>query len=289
MFELPYTLKQKCQQILGTKIQSVKYVGGGSINQARLLETKTGQYFLKMNSNSDAMEMFETEAKGLDLLSNSKTFKIPRVIALGKDESTAYLLLEFVETGYRKAGFWKSFGHQLAALHQHSAKQFGLDHHNFIGSLPQTNNYCETWSAFYANERLSPQIKLAQNQNRIQTSDIQSFDNLIKKLPNIFPNEPPALIHGDLWSGNFMVSSSSTPVLIDPSVSFSHREMDLAMSKLFGGFEFQFYQSYREAYPTEPGLNERIEIYQLYYLMVHVNLFGGGYINSVRSILNSFR
>lgn len=287
-FDLPEKITHQCEAALDRKILSVEYVGGGDINQARRLKTSKGDFFLKMNSGNKAKTMFEVEQKGLELLAAAKIIRIPSVIAVLFDGKNAGLLMEHIETGYRADGFWKKFGTALAELHRQSAEQYGLDHDNFIGSLPQSNNHHETWSAFYIHERLLPQIEMAVTDGQMTTQDRKSFDSLFKKLPTICPEEKPSLTHGDLWSGNFLVGSESEPVLIDPAVSYAHREMDLAMSRLFGGFDRSFYRAYEEAWPLVSGFEKRLPIYQLYYLMVHVNLFGGGYVRSVRNILKEF-
>ncbi|MEZ4960367.1 MAG: fructosamine kinase family protein [Saprospiraceae bacterium] len=287
-FDLPPTILQQCSLILDSDILSVHEVSGGDINQARLLVTGRGRFFLKMNTGKDAAAMFEAEAKGLDMLRKTKTLPIPATLAAGNTEAGAFLLMEFIETGHRAAGFWETFGEGLAHLHRTTASQFGLDHSNFIGSLRQSNQGHGTWPAFYAQERLQPQLELAVRSNRLPASEALRFEKLYQKLPGLCPDEPPALTHGDLWSGNFLVSNRHQPVLIDPAVSYAHREMDLAMSRLFGGFDRPFYRSYEETWPLEPGFEQRLPVYQLYYLMVHVNLFGGGYAGSVRSVLDRF-
>jgi fructosamine-3-kinase len=287
-YELPPTIRQQCREILDAEILSSKFIGGGDISQARLLETTRGKIFLKMNNDPEAGRMFATEAKGLQLLAKGGELCIPKVIGLGQNGEHAVLLLEYVEPGYRPAGFWEKFGAALAALHRSSAPEFGLDHDNFIGSLPQSNARHGTWPAFFISERLQPQVTLALHENQLTSGDAQNFERLYKKLPEICPEEPPAIIHGDLWSGNFMCNADGHPVLFDPAVSYSHREMDLAMSRLFGGFGRQFYRSYEDAWPLAPGFEQRLPVYQLYYLLVHVNLFGGGYGSSVRSILQQF-
>jgi fructosamine-3-kinase len=287
-FDLPPVILQKCNKILDAEIRSVRHIGGGDINQARLLETSKGKFFLKINSGVQAGHMFETEAKGLQLLAEAAAIRTPAVIGFEQVPDGAFLLLEFIETGYRKESFWEDFGAALAALHRHTAGQFGLDHDNFIGSLPQSNRRHEQWPDFYIQERLQPQLDLAEQSGRLQIPDFQNFEKLFQKIPALCPKEPPALVHGDLWSGNFMVDAESRPVLVDPSVAYSHREMDLAMSRLFGGFDRSFYRSYEATFPIAPGFEERLPLYQLYYLLVHVNLFGGGYIGSVRSVLRQF-
>lgn len=288
MDSLPDAIRNKCQKLFGTFILSSKPISGGDINHAQLLETNKGNFFLKFNSKPGSLEMFEKEAKGLSLLDEPAIFRIPKVLHISQTAETAFLILEYIKSGVKKRDFWEIFGRRLAQLHQTTQEHFGLDHANYIGSLVQQNHPHPSWSAFFIKERLLPQIKLARNQNRLKATDLSSFEKLFKKIPNICPNEPSALIHGDLWSGNFLIDSNGQPVLIDPAVSFAHREMDLAMTKLFGGFDSAFYSSYKAAYPLTSGFSQRMEVYQLYYLLVHVNLFGGGYVNSVRSILKKF-
>ncbi|MEO1261931.1 MAG: fructosamine kinase family protein [Bacteroidota bacterium] len=287
-YDLPPALHQRCQQILGTTIHKVEFVGGGDINQARLLKAAKGHFFIKINKADFALEMFEKEAKGLALLKKSQAIRTPEVIAFDQTENESFLLLEYLEKGYRSEGFWEEFGQSLAALHRTTSNQFGLDHSNYIGSLSQPNGHHDTFIDFYINERLQPQLDLARNSKELTVRDEKHFKNLYKKLPELLPDEPPALIHGDLWSGNFLVGAEGGPVLIDPSVAFSHRELDLGMSRLFGGFDRTFYRAYEAAYPLAPGFEKRLPIWQLYYLLVHVNLFGGGYVGSVRRIVEKF-
>lgn len=278
------------QNILGLQVLRHQPIGGGDINHAMQLYCADGQVlFLKYNPHPQAAAMLHTEALGLRLLQAAQCIKIPEILDQGQSEGgIAYLLLEFVERGRPNPQFWEIFGHALAQLHHHSQSQFGLDHANFIGSLPQQNNGHASWASFYAEERLQPQMRLARDQGRLNEKAVQQLDLLCKKLPELCPIEAPALIHGDLWSGNFLVSADQQPVLIDPAVAYAHREMDLAMSRLFGGFDARFYQAYQETWALEPGFEDRIELYQLYYLLVHVNLFGGGYIGSVEEILKRF-
>ncbi|MBI5915881.1 MAG: fructosamine kinase family protein [Bacteroidetes bacterium] len=283
--QVPAEILLRCRDILGTDIRSVQPVSGGDINQAFRLEAPTGSFFLKTNTGPQAGRMFGTEAAGLGLLASAGALRTPAVLGFGETPQGAFLLLEFIETGFRPPVFWEKFGTGLAHLHRSSAEKFGLGHDNFIGSLPQSNSQHDTWASFYIHERLLPQLDLAKQSNRLQSADFQDFEILFKKLPDLCPAEPPALTHGDLWSGNFLCSTAGQPVLIDPAVSYAHREMDLAMSRLFGGFERPFYRSYEAAWPLAPGFEQRLPVYQLYYLLVHVNLFGGGYVGSVRSAL----
>ncbi len=280
----PDIILQNCGKILGSDIQSSASVSGGDISQAWKLQAEGSTYFLKYNDSSWAEKMFETEAKGLQLLASTNTIKIPSVIG----QESNFLLLEFINDGFRSIEFWESFGVALANLHRNTNSKFGLDHSNYIGSLTQQNGNHDNFIDFYMNERLQPKLQLAIDSNRLTKTDDKAFQVLYKKLPEICPDEPPALIHGDLWSGNFLADEEGKPVLIDPSVAYSHRELDLAMSRLFGGFDRTFYRAYEEAYPLAPGFEKRLPIYQLYYLLVHVNLFGGGYVGSVRRILKEY-
>ncbi|PCI97125.1 MAG: hypothetical protein COB15_08560 [Flavobacteriales bacterium] len=269
-------------------ILKVASVSGGSINDAYCLTTNQGMYFIKTNQANRYPFMFDKEATGLDLLRNTDAIRIPKVVLSNKFEDTSFLILELIENSTPLPDFWSLFGKQLAQLHQNTNTSFGLEESNYIGSLPQQNNLHNNWIDFFIHERLKPQIKLARDNGKIDLSTITKFERLYTKLDEIFPEEPPALLHGDLWSGNFMVDEKGGPVIIDPAVYFGHREMDIAMTKLFGGFNQQLYQSYNEHFPLEKGWEQRVDICNLYPLMVHVNLFGGGYLEQVKSILNKF-
>ncbi|MFN7115789.1 MAG: fructosamine kinase family protein [Saprospiraceae bacterium] len=287
---LPQSIQRKCEALLNTPIQAAFRVSGGDINEARRLETSNGRFFLKMNHSAQAHDMFAAEAKGLNLLAKTRTLRIPQVIGYSqpKDGDTGFLLLEYIESSHRRPDFWQRLGEGLAALHRTKNVTFGLDSDNFIGSLPQYNNIYHNSSDFYIHQRLVPQVELAIESNKLNTNDLNLFEKLYQKLIDIIPQESPALIHGDLWNGNFLADENGAPVLIDPAVCFASREMDLAMSLLFGGFDETFYQAYSYAYPLLPGWQERMDLYQLYYLLVHVNLFGGGYAQSVRQVLRKF-
>lgn len=266
------------------EISSTQSVGGGSINQAYKLLTNHGYFFVKVNSSTRYPGMFEAEEKGLRILRNSNTLYIPKVILSGNRGENAYLILEFVEGHAQMDRFWQEFGSLLAKLHRKQANTFGLDHDNYIGSLLQSNRINENWTDFFIKERLQPQIQMA----RLDSTIISQFENLFRQLDSIFPEEPPSLLHGDLWSGNYMIGPKGEPCIMDPAVYYGHREMDIAMSRLFGGFPSEFYAAYNEVWPMEGGWEDRLDICNLYPLMVHVNLFGGSYLSQVQSILMRF-
>ncbi len=263
-------------------------LSGGSINDAYQLETNTGNYFLKYNLASAYPGMFEQEAMGLKILQEAREIRIPEVIGSGECGNDSFLLLEYLNSGGKRSDFWTVFGRKLASLHRHSADLFGLDHDNYIGSLKQYNGQHQSWTDFFREERLMVQIELAGKSGFVSSKMRQAFENLFRRLDEIFPNEPPSLIHGDLWSGNYMVDEKGEACIIDPAVHYGHREMDIGMSRLFGVFGTEFYEAYNEAWPMAPGWIERVEICNLYPLMVHVNLFGAGYLGSVESILKRF-
>lgn len=283
-------LEGRISSFLGKEISihKVNSISGGSINNAYCLTTNHEKFFVKTNLANRYPNMFEKEAKGLELLQNSNAIRIPKVILFDEFEETSFLILEYIESAEPQSSLWQSFGKRLAALHQNTGSTFGLDHSNYIGSLHQKNNVHDNWTDFFINERLQVQIKIARDNNEIDSATISKFENLYNRLDEIFPQEKPSLLHGDLWSGNFMEDEKGNPVIMDPAVYYGHREMDIAMTKLFGGFNTQFYDAYNEHYPLEKGWQQRIDICNLYPLMVHVNLFSGGYLGQVKSILSQF-
>lgn len=266
------------------KLIEAKPLSGGDINQVFLLKCSEGVFVVKLNDASKFPEMFAAEAKGLQLLSDSSNFKIPTIIGEGEIDKTSYLLMEYISSGQPDAHFWEVFAENLAILHKTTQNQFGLDHNNYIGSLPQKNEYRESASEFYITQRLEPQFKMA-SENGFQFNNLDKF---FSNIPEEIPKEAPSLVHGDLWGGNYMVSEKGEPVLIDPAVAFTSREMDLAMMKLFGGFPNEAFYTYNSTFPLQSGWKERTSFWQLYYLLVHLNLFGQGYLNQVQTIVAKY-
>ncbi|SMD36414.1 Fructosamine-3-kinase [Reichenbachiella faecimaris] len=266
-----------------TDANTIKPIGGGCIHQAGVFQHNHQNYFIKWNSN--ASEMFEAETKGLVLLKNTNSIDVPEVIGQGAVGNIDYLCLEYIESRQTSPDFWESFGQGLAELHKHTANSFGLGHDNFIGSLRQINKKHLDWTDFFINERLIPQLKMARDKGFIDDQVNAKFDLLFKKLPHLIPNERPSLLHGDLWSGNFLVGDQGQPVIFDPAAYYGHREAEIAFTGLFGGFDDRFYENYETAYPLQPGYKERVGIFNLYPLLVHVNLFGLAYLSQVKQIL----
>jgi len=270
------------------KIHSCSPLGGGSINQVYKINTGSGIFCLKFNQASRFPQMFETEARGLSLLRNAKEIRIPRVITVQTLERYSYILLEYIEAAPKQSCFMQNLGRSLAKLHGNRADLFGLDHDNYMGALPQSNAEHQTWISFFIEERIEIQVKLARDAGLLSSENQQSFQRLYKRLETFFPYEKPSLVHGDLWNGNVIVSETGNACLIDPAVYFGHREIDIAMTTLFGGFGGDFYKSYQEAFPMEQNWEERLEVYNLYPLLIHLNLFGTGYLGSILSVLKKF-
>jgi fructosamine-3-kinase len=273
---------------LSTEIISSTPLGGGSINEAFRIETSSGLFFIKFNQAKRYPGMFSAEAEGLAILEKAGCIMVPKVLHSAETGSFAFLLLEYIEGTATVNNFWQIFGKNLGCLHRHSSSDFGLDHNNYIGSLNQSNHHHPFWIEFLIMERFQPLVRMAYDSGLLDSQDVRRMEMLYKKLPEILPVEPPSLIHGDLWSGNYMVGADGYPCIIDPAVYYGHREMDIAMSRLFGGFSPDFYRSYNEEYPMEKGWEKRVELNQLYPLLVHVNLFGEGYSRQVRKILKDY-
>lgn len=270
------------------RIQSARPLSGGDINEVYAIETTEGTKCLKLNSEKRFPGIFKAEFDGLKTLASSGSIKVANPVANGVAQGEGFLLLDYISSGLPKTNFWEDFGGQLANLHKQSNHSFGLNSNNYIGSLIQNNAEINDWDQFFYEYRIQPQVSLAIKKGFLEKTDVDTFERFRYHLKEIFPIEPPALLHGDLWNGNYMIDSAGDPVLIDPAIYYGHREMDLAMTKLFGGFDRKLYQSYNEQYPLELGWEERIPYYNLYPLLVHLNLFGSGYLSSVRQIIKKF-
>ncbi|WP_340065520.1 fructosamine kinase family protein [Ascidiimonas aurantiaca] len=270
---------------LNTRIVSVSPLQGGDINQVYHLKTQLQNLVIKTNNARKFPGMFAAEEKGLKALAATHTLRIPRVILEGTYKEKSFLILEYIQRGVPKKDFWPYFGQQLARLHIHTRSHFGFDTDNYIGSLPQYNTHFENAGTFYVEMRLRPQFKTAFDNH----FTFQHLEKLFRNIQTIIPEEKPSLIHGDLWSGNYLVDKCGDPCLIDPAVAYAPREMDLAMMLLFGGFQKELFNEYQEVYPLEKNWETRIDLWQLYYLLVHLNLFGSGYYEQVKNIISKYR
>lgn len=268
----------------GKELTSFSRLTGGDINDVFLLNSGAEKFVVKINNNKRFPGMFEAEKAGLEELAAPGLIDVPEPLKTGKTGSHSFLILEYKAPAPNAVNFWEVFGEQLAALHQQTSDSFGFEKDNYIGSLPQYNDRKNSAAEFYIEMRLKPQIKMAVEKG-FQLNVSESF---YKNCENMIPSEPPALIHGDLWNGNYLVNSAGMPCLIDPAVAYSPREMDLGMMKLFGGFNEDLFHTYNEISPLQENWEERISLWQLYYLLVHLNIFGLGYKSQVTSIIKKF-
>ncbi|GAL67579.1 fructosamine kinase family protein [Jejuia pallidilutea] len=281
-------LKKYLSNFITETITKVSSISGGDISKAYNIETISNTYFLKLNTTADALKMFQLEAKGLRLIEKTKTIKTPKVLACDIFEGAAFLLLEFIESKVPSDKDFENLGHQLANLHQCTSENFGLDEDNFIGRLPQSNTKHKSWVDFYTFERLLPQLQLAQQKHLLSKKECPVAEHITTKLQSYFEDIKPSLLHGDLWSGNYLISKNGEPYLIDPAVYYGHNDVDIAMSKLFGGFNSSFYEAYQCKFHINTNTKDRVALYQLYYLLVHLNMFGNSYYGSVSKILKTY-
>ena len=283
---IPPTVVNFCRSHGYDPIRRAAPLGGGCINNATRLETDGGLLFLKHNSHCPP-DMFEREAEGLRALTVTGGPRIPKVLLVGPD----FILQEYIEPppdnrdGRR---FWETLGAQLATLHTVTAPRFGFDHDNYIGSAPQINTWELDGHKFFAGRRLLYQTELAHRNGLLDSTNNQSLITICNRLPDLIPPQPASIIHGDLWSGNLHTGPNGEPVLIDPAAHYGWAEAELAMMTLFGSPPDSFFRTYESVRPLEPGYRERFDLYNLYHLLNHLNLFGESYLGSVRAIIKRY-
>lgn len=273
-------LKAHLEGLLGGTLRSVATVSGGDINDAYRIGLEDGRRYFVKSSRSAPPDLFRREAEGLAFLREGlagTTLSVPDVVA----RSERVLVLELLESSPHTPPVEEALGHGLASLHRHGPGEFGLAHDNYIGTLPQPNRSTADWATFYGERRLLHQASLPGAKRLLEKNLQRRLERLVGRLGELVGDpEPPARLHGDLWGGNWMVAGTR-PFLVDPAVYGGHREVDLAMMQLFGGFSERVFAAYDEVYPRAPGHAERVPLYQLYPLLVHVNLFGAGYVSGV--------
>lgn len=269
-------------QVTGEKfeIDSQRSVAGGCINQGYRVTGGDRAYFIKLNSASE-IAMFAAEAEGLKQMHQTKTIRVPQPLCLGTEGNYAYIVMEWLELGSGNSQAWEEMGRQLAAMHRCTPPTetenggFGWDQNNTLGSTPQINTWTTDWAEFFAKHRLCYQFKLA----RSRGGNFPQQDKLLTAIPELLASHQPqpSLVHGDLWGGNAACTVAGEPVIIDPATYVGDREVDIAMTELFGGFPAAFYRGYKEAFPLDAGYKQRKTLYNLYHILNHFNLFGGGY------------
>nr|WP_241236445.1 fructosamine kinase family protein [Brevibacillus marinus] len=287
-------MRQQLEQVLQTlgdrsPIQEIRPVAGGDINRVYCVQTAGRKYCVKWNEKLPP-GFFAKEAEGLERIRQSGAIAVPHVYAVQEDlpERAGLLVLEWVE-GAKTAATDEQLGRGVAALHQTAGPAFGWESDTYIGTLPQPNRWYRQWSDYYRECRLLPQLELGKRLGRMSGQRGRRLEKVIGQLEQWLPKQAlPSLLHGDLWSGNWLVGPAGRPYLIDPSVCYGHDEFELAFTELFGGFSERFYRSYREVRPVSAEYAERKPLYQLFYLLVHLNLFGEAYGPAVDRILQRY-
>ena len=264
-------------------IADTRSVGGGCINQSYKIAGNDTEYFVKLNDASQ-VEMFAAEALGLKQMYATETITVPQPICWGTAGSSSYIVLQWLDLGRGDSSSWSSMGRQLAQMHRKgTAERFGWSRNNTIGSTPQINTWMDNWADFFAEQRIGYQLKLAKRRGGSFPDPSQVVDAVKRKLADRQPQA--SLLHGDLWSGNAAIASDGAPVIIDPATYYGDREADLAMTELFGGFPTAFYNGYNETWQLDSGYQQRKSIYNLYHVLNHFNLFGGGYASQAQRII----
>jgi len=284
-------IRFRLEKLLHSPVSSIhaEPIGGVSINRTyRIVIDKNKYFFCKLNSSSRFPLLFQKEKAGLQLLAEKNIIRTPAIIDCAETGGQQILLLELIGQGLKTKKFWQIFGEQMAKLHQVTNNDFGLHEDNYMGALLQQNTLSIKWVDFFIHQRLEPQIKMASDNHFLTPGHISQFRELYKYLPSIFPEEPPSLLHGDLWSGNYLCDEKNNPVLIDPAVYFGNRNIDLAMTTLFGGFDEVFYEAYHHHFPFPQKHREIWDICNLYPLLVHLNLFGKGYLHDILQTIQGY-
>lgn len=274
---------------VGIDFLTMTPVSGGDISDAYQLISEEGHYFIKLNQEATALDMFETEKLALEVIANLAVIRVPKIYGVGIIGQYSYLLMEYIEAKPASDEDFVLLGKQLAEFHTITRDKFGWEYQNYIGSLSQTNLLTSTWSEFYVQQRLVPQIRSAIDKSLLSSQSIPSESQLINVCNRISYIERSSPVHGDLWSGNYLIDTEGAPYLIDPAFYYGHPDVDIAMSLLFGGFSRAFYDSYFSIMPKRDLFEERISLFQLYHLLVHLNLFGESYLGRVLEIFSVLR
>ncbi len=286
---LPQELLASLEVQLKEAVVNVATVSGGCISNTARLDLQSGErMFLKWAEvREQPRTLFALEAMSLRAIAATHTVRVPLILGEGGAADFSWLLLEWLEPGARTQANQSLLGHHIAQLHRHRAERYGWPADNFIGSLPQSNRPCADWPEFWRTERMLPQLQMAHNKfNAAQHARFAALLDRCDELIGEAQQEGPSLLHGDLWGGNVHMLADGAPAVIDPASYYGHREVDLAMAKLFGGFGPEFYAAYNEVWRCQPGVERRLLMYQLYYLLVHVNLFGGSYVTPTLAVLD---
>ena len=286
------SIQKKLSDKFGTEviIYSNSYVGGGCINNASKLETSEGTFFLKWNAHC-AYDLFLRESESLNELNSKENpyVSIPKVIAVKELDSTpGFIILEYLDSGHSNNSSDENLGKGLATIHKITNNNFGFNNNNYCGATVQNNSWNNSWSDFFAQQRIWHLVNLIRHERGMPSDHLRLYERLVSRISDILPSDnPPALIHGDLWSGNYMHTTNG-PALIDPASYYADREMEMGIMTMFGGFSARFWGGYNEIYPLPADWRDRNKIYQLYHVLNHYYLFGGGYGSQALDIVRRY-
>lgn len=285
-------IADRISEVTGEKFQVAdrRSVSGGCINQGyKLTDSDRRAYFVKLNQAA-LVDMFDAEVLGLRQILQTATIRVPQPICWGTAANSAYIVLEWIGLGRGgSTSAWEEMGRKLAAMHQASTQmsqgKFGWERNNTIGSTPQINTWTENWAEFFTQHRIGYQLKLAQRRG----GNFRSGDRLLEAIPELLTDytPQPSLVHGDLWGGNAAFTESGEPLIFDPAAYCGDREVDIAMTELFGGFSAAFYHGYNQVFPLEAGYEQRKTLYNLYHILNHFNLFGGSYASQASRMMDN--
>ncbi len=282
------------------KQSSFENLTGGCIHYTYKITLNDNNYVIKINEY-DKFPYFQAEAEGLKTIDETNCIRVPKVVEtdavnMAYDDGSgnevrqyfSFLLMEYIEQGSVQPKTWKILAEQLACLHRNTHSHFGFNSHNFIGQLEQLNTPMEKWADFFREQRILPLAQRAYDKGLLSEKLIKKINNFTSKFEEIFPEEQPTLIHGDLWRGNLLVDVNSLPVLIDPAIYYGHREAEIAFTTMFGRFDQKFYDTYNEVFPLQPGFEERKDYYNVYHYLTHLLMFGKSYLSPLNIILRKF-
>jgi len=281
---VPQAVLEWCRENGWGEVQYTVSLSGGDVSRTLRLEMGNGRSVVLKVKPDAPPDMFVREAEGLDALANANGPTIPAVHLTGPD----FILLEDLRPYPPTPTYWPEFGFRLATMHRTTHTHYGFAHDNYCGETPQPNPWTESGHEFFAQHRLRHQARLARNRERLNAPDLRRIESVCERLPDLVPPQSPALIHGDLWNGNALAGPRGEPALIDPAAHFGWAEAELAMTFLSGGFPRAFYDAYAASYPLTPGWRGRADIYNLYHLLNHLNVFGAGYLGRVQDILRRY-
>ncbi len=283
-------LQLAVEKVIGrsTQMYSFHHIGGGEINQSYKVITNQGVFFLKVHDLDRYPKMFEKENYALQVLAKTQTVEVTKCVGICVEEGQEFMFLEYIESAPMQANFWSLLGENLASMHTQTSRYFGFQEDNYLGSIIQLNNRISNWGQFYIKNRLLPNVRKANENQFLDAAHLRKFEKYFKIVEVLFPEEEPALVHGNLWKEHVMAGGNGNPVLCNPSAYFGHREMDIALTRSVGTFNKEFYEAYHSTYPLQEDWEVRVDFCLMYYALVNLNTYGIPYLPSVEDKLNKW-